>query len=251
MNSTDTVIAIEDYNYYKSNYITLTFPDNKINDDRLLKVPVYLALKSELLHDLLIDSIDGNGNINNSNFINPISININYDKSENGLVELGSEIAKKTFELVNLILNSPQLDDSNERQEDVPQLEKDFFLELTNNNTNVGPLFTMLVFADKMGFLIKENNELRLSMVVSHVARYIASLIKSKSAEEMRKTFEIPAEKLHLFANNNNNNNNSNSDNNFNNNNDNNNSNNNNCDNDNMDCEEDTICDRLCCCTIL
>ena len=187
-------------------YITLEFPNDDTKGGPIkYNLPLRLAVTSELLRDLLqnFGYVNEKGEIiNDAKFdksISPLSA------SDVSMAEVDAQLAFKTFELTDLILNNKELDDSEERQEEVPQLEKDFFLKLTNNNTNLGPLFAMLVFADKMGLLLNEKkvddaDSLRISQVVSHTGRYIASLIKGKSAEEMRKTFEIPAEKLHLFA---------------------------------------------------
>jgi S-phase kinase-associated protein 1 len=68
--------------------------------------------------------------------------------------------------------------------------EKDFFMQLTSNDTDKEPLFNFILAA----------NFLDLKPVLQAACKYVASLIKGKNADEIRKLFTVHAKTLAVVS---------------------------------------------------
>lgn len=148
---------------------------NDPDKSKYVKLRYSQAINSKTLKNLLED-----WNISSTDVETWIPISSDYNLNDITLI----------YELLDLIARNPKLDDTGSTEvkstSQMPDLEKDFFFNIvTKKDTDLQPLFGMLMTA----------NYLDVEIVLQHTARYIASLIKGKTPDQIRATFAISSEK--------------------------------------------------------
>ena len=143
-------------------------------------VPLELALHSEVVKDIAKD-FGGEAGIPAN-----VDIPVTGGQDNNTIANLFNYVQQNLGRFGVMITDEKgvQVEKPYDRKEELSEANKDFFNKLIVKSQK--PIFDLMLAV----------NYLNINLVVQDIAKFIATELKGKSSEEMRKLFTIPADEL-------------------------------------------------------